>query len=266
MRVLVLIGVLVVGLYATAPLKLTEKEANYVAQKIWHNEGLKLDSYLVHWNKGEDFASVGIGHFIWFPKGHTERFREVFPMFIAFIEEKGVEKPKWLTSKTPLPWSSKKALCQAKKRGDKQYKELFDFLKRTTGYQATFMAERLERALPTILEHVKGKKSKARIKKRFNEILYHKDGRINQQGLYVLVDYTNFKGEGTLKSERYRGQGWGLLQVLDHMDAKESNRLKAFALAAKRMLARRIKNSPPARGEKRWRRGWNIRLRTYWKR
>ncbi len=36
-------------------------------------------------------------------------------------------------------------------------------------------------------------------------------------GLYALVDYVNFKGEGTLPSERYRGEGWGLLQVLEEM-------------------------------------------------
>ncbi|HIQ47189.1 MAG TPA: hypothetical protein EYH57_06160, partial [Sulfurovum sp.] len=87
---------------------------------------------------------------------------------------------------------------------------------------------------------------------------------INERGLYVLLDYTNFKGEGTLESERYKGQGWGLLQVLEHMDPKVSNKQKAFAESASRMLSRRIKNSPPARGEERWRKGWNVRLKTYW--
>lgn len=67
---------------------LTDKQANYIAKKVWQNEGAGLDKYLVHWNDGEDFASVGIGHFIWFSKGHTERFREVFPMLISFMEKK----------------------------------------------------------------------------------------------------------------------------------------------------------------------------------
>lgn len=264
MRFLLIFMVFLSSVLSASSLKLTDKQAHYVATEIWHNEGLGLDTYLVHWNKGEDFASVGIGHFIWFSKGHTERFREVFPMFIAFIEKEGVDKPLWLTSKTPLPWASKKALYQAKKRGDKKYRELFSFLKATMGYQATFMAERLSRALPTILSTLKDEKKKKRIKENFNQVLYSKNFKLNEKGLYVLVDYTNFKGEGTLKSERYANQGWGLLQVLEHMDTKEKNRLKAFALSAKKMLARRIRNSPPARGEKRWRRGWNIRLRTYW--
>jgi len=53
--------------------------------------------------------------------------------------------------------------------------------------------------------------------------------------------------------------------VLEHLDEKNPNKYKAFADSAKAMLSRRIKNSPPARGEERWRRGWNVRLDTYWK-
>ena len=77
------------------------------------------------------------------------------------------------------------------------------------------------------------------------------------------IDYVNFKGEGTLESERYNSQGWGLLQVLQNMDYKEKDRFKAFQESAKDMLSRRIKNSPKERGEERWRIGWNKRLDTY---
>ena len=143
--------------------------------------------------------------------------------------------------------------------------ELFYFLKRTMSYQAEFMADRLAKALPQILETIDDPERKALVKKRFNEVMYNKNGNINERGLYILLDYTNFKGEGTLKTERYKGQGWGLLQVLEHMDTKEVNKQKAFSVSAKAMLSRRIKNSPKARGEERWRKGWNIRLDTYWK-
>jgi hypothetical protein len=36
-----------------------------------------------------------------------------------------------------------------------------------------------------------------------------------------------------------------------------------FAASAKRMLGRRIDNSPPDRGESRWREGWFNRCNTY---
>jgi hypothetical protein len=251
-------------LFATE-IKLSNEQANFIAQKVWQNEGAGLDKYLVHWNEGEDFASVGIGHFIWFSEGHTERFREVFPMVLASMEEKGVKMPNWLNSKTPLPWNSKEEFYAAKKAKSKKYTELFTFLKSTMPEQADFMAQRLSEALPQMLETIEAPEKQKLIKKRFYEVLHHKDGSVNERGLYVLLDYTNFKGEGTLKSERYKGQGWGLLQVLEHMDPNESNKLKAFAESAKAMLSRRIKNSPPARGEERWRKGWNVRLETYWK-
>ena len=264
MRLFFIILFFVTTLFST-DIKLTQKQANFIAQKVWQNEGAGKDKYLVWWNKGEDFASLGIGHFIWFPKDHTERFREVFPMVVAFMQKKGVAMPPWLTPETDFPWQSKAAFFAAKKAKTKQYMELFTFLKKTFGYQAEFMAERLSQALPQMLQSIEDETKKKIIQRRFYEVMHNKDGSINERGLYVLLDYTNFKGEGTLKSERYKGQGWGLLQVLWNMDDKELNRQKAFAQSASRMLSRRIKNSPPARGEERWRKGWNVRLDTYWK-
>lgn len=261
----VLFFILFLSTLFSSEIKLTEKQANYIAKKVWQNEGAGLDKYLVHWNDGEDFASVGIGHFIWFSKGHTERFREVFPMVVAFMEKKGVKMPSWLNSHTSLPWNSKAEFYAAKKAHSKKHTELFAFLKSTMPYQAEFMAQRLSQALPQMLETIDDPKKQALIKKRFYEVMHNKDDSVNERGLYVLLDYTNFKGEGTLKSERYKGQGWGLLQVLEHMNPNETNKLKAFAESAKAMLSRRIKNSPPARGEERWRKGWNVRLGTYWK-
>lgn len=264
MRILPVLLIFSVLLFA-GELKLTQKQADFIAKKVWQNEGAGLDMYLIHWNEGEDFASVGIGHFIWFSDGHTERFREVFPMVLAFMEKKKVKMPEWLNAKTPLPWNSKAAFYKAKKAKSKKYRELFDFLKSTMPYQAEFMAVRLSDALPQILNTIDERKKRKVIERRFHHILYRKNGAIDERGLYILLDYTNFKGEGTLKSERYKGEGWGLLQVLEHLDDKASDKYKAFSESAKAMLSRRIKNSPPKRGEERWRAGWNKRLETYWK-
>jgi hypothetical protein len=80
-------------------------------------------------------------------------------------------------------------------------------------------------------------------------------------GPYALVDYVNFKGERTLESERYKGEGWGLLQVLEAM--REGLALVEFQRAAESVLSRRVKNSPPGRGESRWLPRWKNRIRTY---
>ncbi len=248
-----------------APLELTQKQADYIAQKVWQNEGAGKDKYLIWWNEGEDFASLGIGHFIWFPKDHTERFREVFPMVVAFMQQRHVAMPEWLTPQSDFPWQSKEAFLAAKRAKTPRYMQLFHFLKNTMGEQAAFMAQRMQQALPQMLERLDDPAQKKIIKRRFNHMLYTDDGSVDEIGLYILIDYTNFKGEGTLKSERYKGQGWGLLQVLQHLDESHPDKYKAFSDSAKAMLSRRIRNSPPARGEERWRRGWFKRLDTYWR-
>jgi hypothetical protein len=55
------------------------------------------------------------------------------------------------------------------------------------------------------------------------------------------------------------------MQVLGGMQYVPSGPAAAteFAASAKRALNRRIANSPPERGEARWREGWNNRCDTY---
>ena len=61
------------------------------------------------------------------------------------------------------------------------------------------------------------------------------------EGSFCLIDYVNFKGEGTNSKERYHGQGWGLLQVLEGMPASKTLNLYPlrFAESAKRVLSQR---------------------------
>ena len=84
-------------------------------------------------------------------------------------------------------------------------------------------------------------------------------------GMYALIDYVNFKGEGTNPAEHYRGIGWGLRQVLEEMRSVSPGQPAAveFAEAAKRVLQRRVDNSPPGRGEARWLAGWWNRCDSY---
>ena len=93
-------------------------------------------------------------------------------------------------------------------------------------------------------------------------MLFHQLSK-DANGLYALIDYINFKGEGTCSSERYQGQGWGLLQVLQSMPEVSSHLLTDFVQAAKEVLRQRVRNAPPERNESQWLKGWCNRLDTY---
>jgi hypothetical protein len=117
------------------------------------------------------------------------------------------------------------------------------------------MVERLQNSLPKMLDQAPVAE-RDQIAKRFNDL------GTSPAGAYALVDYVNFKGEGTLPTERYRGQGWGLLQVLQAMQGSSA---AEFARAAETVLRRRVQNSPPERGESRWLSGWLNRIHSYTK-
>ena len=54
-----------------------------IGKRIWQNEAAGSVEGLTSWNSGEDFASLGIGHFIWYPAGPDGPFEESFPQLIA---------------------------------------------------------------------------------------------------------------------------------------------------------------------------------------
>lgn len=238
--------------------ELTEEQAAWVADLIFANECNRQVSCLTSWNAGEDFPSLGIGHFIWYRDGQQERFVESFPQLLGFYVARGVNLPAWLSGLPgwDSPWQTREQF-QADLDGP-ELSELRAFLLQTRGVQAEFIIRRLQQSLPAI-------SAASQQPQAVSRLFYELANASVPQGMYALIDYVNFKGEGTADSERYQGQGWGLLQVLEYMLANPSQQplLDQFAAAARSVLARRIDNSPAERGEERWRQGWNNRTLTY---
>jgi len=136
-------------------------------------------------------------------------------------------------------------------------KQLRIFLVDTIDLQADFLVERLHEALPKMLAAASDEKRR-RVEEQFNRLA------VSAQGCYALIDYVNFKGEGVLLTERYRGRGWGLLQVLEGMStASDRAATAAFAESAARILRERAENAPPGRNEQRWLSGWLKRVASY---
>ena len=241
---------------AHAGIRLSDAEAEAVGRKIWKNESNATIDGLTHWNKGEDFASLGIGHFIGYKAGERGPFTESFPGLLDALAASGRTLPAWLQGKPPCPWSDRDAFF-ADLRGPR-LNELRAILTDTIGVQPRYAADRPESALPKILPASPPSEPPAPPPRSD-----HVPSLPN--GVYALMDYVNFKGEGINTAERYNGEGWGLLQVLQGMMDSASGQpsVKAFAESADAALTRRVANSPPARDENRWLPGWRKRLLTY---
>ncbi len=265
MQVVSLVGSVIALMVAWAPVQvmaadavnLTAGQKAAIGRKIWQNECAGTVDGLTSWNGGEEFPSLGIGHFIWYPAGFKGRFEESWPSFVTFARKNGA-KPPAVALEAHSPWKTK-AEFQKDFKGAR-LASLRTWLAGSVGLQTDFIVARSRAALPKILAAAPASE-RNRISANYQKVA------TTPQGTYALVDYVNFKGEGIQISERYEGQGWGLMQVLGGMKDVPSGAPAAteFAASAKRILSRRIGNSPPARGEKRWEEGWHNRCNSYGK-
>jgi hypothetical protein len=237
--------------------KLSSAQKKKIGLKIWKNECGGTVNGLTTWNKGEEFPSMGIGHFIWYPKDFNGRWTESFPDFVRYAQASGRKDiPAWLLQSQHCPWNSKAAF-QADFHGAK-LTSLRTFLSNSVTLQTDFIIQKSQAALPKMLQAAPAADRK-RVQTNYHLVA------TTTNGTYALIDYVNFKGEGINPRERYNNRGWGLLQVLSNMRPSKGGQdsARAFADSAKFTLDQRIKNSPAERGEKRWKEGWHNRCETY---
>jgi len=165
--------------------------------------------------------------------------------------------PDWLRELKPFdaPWADKAAFEAVE--NSPQVAELREFLAGTQGVQAEFIFRRAQASIKTVVEAA----PLARQLAVSNHL-----AQLSQTpgGVYALVDYVNFKGEGLATSERYKGEGWGLLQVLQAMPEQSADPvLQQFREAADKVLTRRAELATQAREREQWLPGWRKRLNTY---
>jgi hypothetical protein len=237
--------------------------AKKIGQKIWLNEtGGKIDA-ITSWSANEEFASLGIGHFIWFPVGKWLPFEESFPALLEFMRKKNVHLPAWLdqTQIPANPWTSRAEF--RKNANSPQMKELRRFLFDTVAEQTQFMVARAQGAMEKILKTTPDGTEREHIVIQFTRVIRA------SEDFYPLIDYINFKGEGTnpneaaMDRETGRRQGWGLKQVLLKMNGVtgDPKAVRAeFAEAAQFVLQQRVRNLPSNRV---FEVGWLRRIATY---
>ncbi len=232
-------------------IRMKRAEVERLGRRIWANECAGSVQGLVSWNAGEAFPSLGIGHFIWFPRGVRTHFKESFPTFVRYAQAQGVKVPAFFRG--PAPWPNKAAfLADRSGKADAMRR----WLAQNVEIQAHFIIARSHHSLGSI---TRASRNPAAVQARYRALA------ATAQGMYCLVDYVNFKGEGTKPSEGYNGHGWGLLQVLEEMRGTPKGRAACaeFSRAAATVLRRRVANAPKGRGEQRWLPGWLNRCSSY---
>jgi hypothetical protein len=243
---------------------LSSAEVRRIGDKIFQNESGGDVNKLIHWNKGEDFASMGIGHFTWYPAARRQKFGNTFPGMLNYLESRGVRLPQWVqrAKHRGAPWRTRAQLLRDK--NNPQVQQLQRILFETRYLQAEYIMQRAQRAMPKLVTtappHLR-----SMVANNLNAVAN------SRGGWYPLIDYVNFKGEGLNRHGGYKKRGgnerqnWGLLQVLEEMHpaAPGQGALNEFSSAAMRVLQRRVRNSPRSNNEKRWLAGWSSRISTY---
>ena len=169
-------------------IKLSDKQTNTLATLIWQNEGAGKTEFLTVWNKNENFPSLGIGHFIWYPTSNKGPYIEQFPQLLNYLQENNIQIPEWLTEAKVAPWKSREMFYDAFESN--QLTQLRSLLHSTIGLQARFIIKRLERGIPAILES----SDEIRVWCKEQDWRYVKEDRINgseDQCVVLLGDHAS---------------------------------------------------------------------------
>ena len=249
------------SLHAQSPeTPMTANELGCLQKMIFFNECSGRVERMLTWNTDEDFPSFGLGHFIWYPQGKKGPYQDLFPDFLSFLEAQKTEIPAWIKAlpTREAPWKNREEFLSD--LSSERMAALKNFLDKTQGLQTQFIIFRVKGILPRMLAAIPAEK-RPEIELKFREISE------DPKGMFALIDYVNFKGEGVLETERSQGQGWGLLQVLEEMKTpeKKEESLEEFVRAAKKVLENRVKNAPPEKDCSKRLRGWKTRVKNYLK-
>lgn len=242
--------ILALALYCSSSfgveLRVSKEVALEIGTKIWKNECAGSVDKLVFWNPHEDCISLGVGHFIWYPEQSTKKFDAMFPEYLSFLKAKSIPIPKILANFAHAPWKSREEFLSKEKTVE--IIQLKKWLSETVDLQTEFIIKRLSITLNRILE-----------KSDLNDTIHSLAN--TPSGLFALIDYLNFKGEGLSLNERYQGKGWGLYQVLIGMNEQKGPPLERFKSSAIAALTERVKLAP--KDESRFLQGWTNRIKRY---
>ncbi|MCB9072282.1 MAG: hypothetical protein H6623_01575 [Bdellovibrionaceae bacterium] len=205
-------------------LKLSSQNLREVAATLLFNETSCNEKYIMHWNPKEDFPSLGLPHAIWFPRGVSYKYEEVFPDMWRFLYKRALSSgksiPHFMQGKENpgLAWT-RYEYENPDRETLADIMAMKNFLKdpQVLEWQAEFVAERTSGELYKMLAAASMEVPSTRdvVYKNLKELLSTDLGKM------AVIDYVNFKGVG-LKPISLPGASrqvnWGLRAVLENME------------------------------------------------
>lgn len=235
-------------------------EGNVLAWQA-NNDGTHIDM--------AGYVGIGLGSFIWYGDKNHENYVEDWPAVAQALQSHGVPLPYWALG--ACPWSTEAEFTAANTPGSPYYDEI-QTLNQTLQTDPVALdiqfrfgpwARLLRGVTPwsdTPADYMFGydpvKSPNAIISlapgeaelvgANFSAIAAVKDEAGHPLGLYALMDYDNFKGEGTCVTEIHNTQHWGELSVLKNMgalDQQQKDPLTSFINSGLDVLHARIVNT-----------------------
>ena len=227
--------------------ELSDAELSQIGRKVWINECDGTVAGLTSWNEGEAFASLGIGHFIWYPAGMRGPFEESFPPLARYLAAHAQPVPEWMLG--ACPWRTREDFVAA--QDTRRMEELRGMLAATVPLQAQFIARRMRASLPKML--AAAYPAAAEIRRNFERLEAYRRRHLRADRLRQLQRRRHPRDRALQR----RGLG---PPPSPRGHARQRRCDREFSEAAKAMLERRVRNSPPARHEERWLPGWEARV------
>lgn len=275
-------------------LNFTDQDYAKIVAYVAGNEFQNNPEGAIDWNDGEAFASLGIGHFIWYPKDVEQRFTESFPKMARFLLQNWPDESSlndearshyryarnFFYTRDEVrfcPWNTKTEFLKWKRENPHGWSSLIFFLNHAPvkRIQVDYLNADFQMSLVALIDDLQGEENLRAMEAlegitlaQVIDIERHTILNLLQSkaGATALMDYTNFKGDGIDTRMRYQSVGWGLQQVLFWAQSSEQSalsNLQAFSRAALRTLLRRseLASNPIERDQ--WIHGWANRVLGY---
>ena len=207
---------------------LTDDQLLEIGIKVWQNEcdiwgrpgkvTHDMKKGIASWEA--DYALIGIGQCIWYPADENKNFQEDWPRVAQALKDKGYPIEDWMLG--ACPWNNSEEFF-ADFNGDR-LRSLRKMLakKALIIEQTRCIATRLDESLDKMKAAIDREscitdEEKTVLKQMLSDHFYQVATDHYPRGLYALMDYVHFKGEGVLPTETINGVGWGLRQLLEEM-------------------------------------------------